>query len=127
MLELWMLWSRSLTNLLFFSFSFLSLRAVWECMAGERLPALEGRPRCLGLTGEGVERSGGTAGGGTTSTTWTGREEGRGMFLGLTGITVTRRSKAYLLHIHCRQILLLKSDISTSKYFQILDLILNQN
>ena len=94
-----MLWSRSLTNLLFFSFSFLSLRRVSECMAGERLPALEERPRWRGLTGEGVERSAGTAGGGTTSTTWTasletGREEGRGMFLGLSGITVRRRSTA---------------------------------
>ena len=80
-----MLWSRSLTNLLFFSFSVLFMIILSEWTAGERLP-----PRvsawpllagCLGLTGEGVARSLGTAGGGTTSTTWPasrgrGREEG---------------------------------------------------
>ena len=91
-----MLWSRSFTNLLFFSFSFLSLRRVSECMAGERLPALAGSARWRGLTGEGVARWVGTAGGGTTSTTCTaslgrGREEGRGtvlsLVLGLSGIT----------------------------------------
>ena len=100
-----MLWSRSLTNLLFFSFSVLFIIILSEWTAGERLP-----PRvsacillagCLGLTGEGVARSLGTAGGGTTSTTCparsrltprgSGREEGRGtvwvLSLGLSGIT----------------------------------------
>ena len=104
-----MLWSRSLTNLLFFSFSFLFRIILSEWTAGERLP-----PRvsawilladCLGLTGEGVARSLGTAGGGTTSTTCparsrlrprgSGSEEGRGTVVvvlglrGLRGITGT--------------------------------------
>ena len=98
-----MLWSRSFTNLLFFSFSFLSRIKLSECIAGERLPALVTWLRCLGLTGEGVARSLGTAGGGTTSTTCTasrgrGREEGRGMLLelvlGLSGITTLRSAAA---------------------------------
>ena len=91
-----MLWSRSLTNLLFFSFSVLFTIILSEWTKGERLP-----PRvsawilvagCLGLTGEGVARSLGTAGGGTTSTTCpargrarprgSGREEGRGTVVG---------------------------------------------
>ena len=75
-----MLWSRSLTNLLFFSFSVLFIIILSEWTAGDRLP-----PRvsgwillagCLGLTGEGVARSLGTAGGGTTSTTCPARSAG---------------------------------------------------
>ena len=100
-----MLWSRSLTNLLFFSFSVLFMIILSEWTAGERLPPLVSAcillAGCLGLTGEGVARSLGTAGGGTTSTTCparsrltprgSGREEGRGtvmvLGLGLSGIT----------------------------------------
>ena len=94
-----MLWSRSFTNLLFFSFSFLSLMKESECMAGERLPALLACVRWRGLTGEGVAKSLGTAGGGTSSTTCTarrgrGKEEGRGMLLelerGLSGMAPSR-------------------------------------
>ena len=70
-----------------------------EWTAGERLPPLVSAwpllAGCLGLTGEGVARSLGTAGGGTTSTTWPasrgrGREEGRATLvelLELRGIT----------------------------------------
>ena len=111
-----MLWSRSLTNLLFLvlSESFLCSAPALEStvvMAGDRLPALAAGPvswlgpgapvTCLGLTGEGVARSRGTRGGGTSSDTCParhepgprgrGREEGRvreaGLTRGLSGIT----------------------------------------
>ena len=108
-----MLWSRSLTNLLFFSFSVLFMIILSEWTAGERLPPLVSAcillAGCLGLTGEGVARSLGTAGGGTTSTTCparsrltprgSGREEGRGTVwgpgLGLRGITGLRQGQSH--------------------------------
>ena len=106
-----MLWSRSLTNLLFLvlSDSFLCSAPALEStvvMAGDRLPALVSwlsltPGACLGLTGEGVARSRGTRGGGTSSDTCparhepeprgSGREEGRvrevWLTRGLSGIT----------------------------------------
>ena len=107
-----MLWSRSLTNLLFLvlSDSFLCSAPALEStvvMAGDRLPALVSwlsltpGAQCLGLTGEGVPRSRGTRGGGTSSDTCparhepaprgSGREEGRvrevWLTRGLSGIT----------------------------------------
>ena len=108
-----MLWSRSLTNLLFLALSdsFLCSAPALEStvvMAGDRLPALVSwvtplapGTACLGLTGLGVARSRGTRGGGTSSDTWParhvptprgrGREEGRArdvwLTRGLSGIT----------------------------------------
>ena len=108
-----MLWSRSLTNLLFFSFSVLFMIILSEWTAGERLPPLVSASillaDCLGLTGEGVARSLGTAGGGTSSTTWraragSGREEGRAKLwllgLGLSGITAGRGESEHRHHHH---------------------------
>ena len=106
------MWSSSFTNLEFLFLSEDTLRSeiiLSELlMAGDKLPArvllstCSLLTACLGLTGEGVAKSRGTLGGGTSSDTFpasppprgSGRDEGRVTWLeltrGLSGMSHTR-------------------------------------
>ena len=98
MLELWILWSSNFTNLLFLLLSEDTLRSgriLSELVAGERLPARVSTFifTCRGRTGDGVARSRGTWGGGTSSDTFPanprgiGNEDGRVTWLETRGLS----------------------------------------
>lgn len=99
MFELWILWSSNFTNLLFLLLSEDTLRSgriLSVFVAGDKLPARVLSTfnfTCRGLTGDGVAKSRGTCGGGTSSDTFPanprgiGREDGRVTWLETRGLS----------------------------------------